>query len=85
MVRMAQGLAKLHRFRSDDELKGVVRLLTSEAAFFVEHPVQELVAGAPADIVLIDAGNPCDVLVRAPRRELVMSRGRIVVEVGEAE
>ena len=83
MVRMAQGLAKLHGFRDDDELEGVMRRLTSGAALFADRPVHDLVPGAPADIVLIDAENPCDVLVRAPRRELVMSRGRVVVKAGE--
>ena len=43
----------------------------------------DLVEGARADIVLIDAENVPDALVRVPPRKLVIAGGRVVARDGE--
>lgn len=60
----------------DDDLLRVVRLATSAAAWAVGRTVHDLVEGARADIVLMDAENPMDALVRQPERALVIAGGR---------
>lgn len=60
----------------DDELQRVVRLATSAGAWAVGREVHDLVEGARADIVLMDAENPMDALVRQPERALVIAGGK---------
>jgi cytosine deaminase len=50
---------------------------------FVHRPRHDLVPGARADVVLLDAENVPDALVRAPARRLVVAGGRLVVADGE--
>lgn len=83
MLRIALGFARLHRLRTDEDLTAAVRLASSEAASYVHRASHDLVVGAPGDVVLVDAENAPDALVRAPRRELVISAGRVVVREGE--
>lgn len=60
----------------DDDLLRVVQLATSASAWAVGREVHDLVEGARADIVLVDAENPMDALVRQPERALVIAGGR---------
>ncbi|GEB45774.1 cytosine deaminase [Microbacterium testaceum] len=60
----------------DHDLLRVVRLATSAGAWAVGREVHDLVEGARADIVLVDAENPLDALVRQPERSLVIAGGR---------
>lgn len=60
----------------DDELQRVVRLATTAGAWAVGREVHDLVEGARADIVLMDAENPMDALVRQPERALVIAGGK---------
>lgn len=62
----------------DDDLLRVVQRATSAAGWAVEREVHDLVAGARADIVLLDAENPMDALVRQPERALVVGGGRVL-------
>lgn len=62
----------------DDDLLRVVERATSAAAWAVGREVHDLVEGARADIVLLDAENPMDALVRLPERALVVAGGRVV-------
>lgn len=78
LLALATRLALLARARHDDELEQVLRVATSDGGRFVGRPVHDLVVGAPADVVLVDAENAQDALVRAPRREAVVSAGRLV-------
>ncbi|GAA1440849.1 amidohydrolase [Leifsonia poae] len=75
LLRLATRLAQLSGARRDDELTAAVRLATSDAAGFVGRPVHDLVVGAPADIVLVDAQNVPEALVAAPPRALVLVGG----------
>lgn len=64
----------------DDDLRRVVDLATGAAAPFIGLPVSRLSPGDRADIVLVDAENPMDALVRTPARELVVGAGRVLFE-----
>lgn len=64
----------------DEDLLRVVRGATSAAAWAVGRERHDLVVGAPADVVLLDAENPMDALVRTPPREVVIGRGRVLAE-----
>jgi len=64
----------------DEDLRRVVDIATGASAPFVGLPVNRLAPGDRADIVLVDAENPMDALVRTPVRELVVGAGRILFE-----
>ena len=82
LLKVAQGFARLHGLRRDEDLRHAVELATREAAGFVHREMHDLVVGARADLVLLDAENAPDALVRTPRRELVVAGGRVVVRDG---
>lgn len=83
LLKVALQFAKLHRARYDAQLCAVLHQATDAAACFVtptpaaDTPAAPvgLTVGAKADIVLLDAENPMDALVRAPQRELVLASG----------
>ncbi len=54
-----------------------------DAGFFVGHDVHDLVVGSRADVVLVDAENTQDAVVRAPARALVVAAGQVVARDGE--
>ncbi|MEU1389320.1 MULTISPECIES: amidohydrolase [unclassified Nonomuraea] len=83
LLRIALGFARLHGLRSDDELTAAVELATTKAAPFVHRDRHDLVAGARADVVLVDAENVPDALVRVPPRALVVAGGRVVARDGD--
>ena len=62
----------------DEDLAAVVDLATRGAAAFVGRAVHDLVVGAPADVVLVDAEHELDALVRVPRREVVIGAGQVL-------
>ncbi|MDF9877605.1 amidohydrolase [Cellulosimicrobium cellulans] len=83
LLALATQLARLSRFRDDEELVTAARIASSDAARFVGRAVHDLVVGAPADVVLVDAENVPDAVVRAPRRALVVAGGRVVARDGD--
>ncbi|QDP96120.1 amidohydrolase family protein [Microlunatus elymi] len=83
ILRVAQNFARLHGIRTDEEIAYAVELATSRAAGFVHQDQHDLVAGARGDVVLLDAENVQDALMRTPRRELVVAAGRVVARAGE--
>jgi cytosine deaminase len=62
----------------DEDLRRVVELATSAGAPFAGLEPGSLSVGARADLLLIDAENAMDALVRTPPRELVVGRGRVL-------
>jgi len=62
----------------DEDLTRVIQLLTRDGGRFVGLDSHDLVVGDRADIVLVDAENPMDVLVRTLPRELVLGAGRVL-------
>ncbi|QOR69304.1 amidohydrolase family protein [Ruania alkalisoli] len=82
MLRIALAFARLHRLRTDEDLRYAAELAGVRAAGFVGREERDLVPGARADVVLVDAENVPDALVRVPRRELVVAGGNVVVREG---
>lgn len=80
VLRIALGFARLHGLRTDEDLVRSVELATTGGAGFVHRDVHDLTPGSRADVVLIDAENVPDALVRSSGRALVMSGGRVVVQ-----
>lgn len=62
----------------DEGLQRVVDIATRSAAPFVGREVHDLAAGAPADVMLVDAEHEMDALVRVPRREVVIGAGKLL-------
>jgi cytosine deaminase len=60
-----------------------VSLASTEAASFVHRAQHDLAVGSRADIVLMDAQNVPDALVRGAQREVVVAGGRVVVDGGQ--
>jgi len=83
LLALTTRLAQQTRLRYDEELVHAARIATSSAASFVGRETHDLVVGARADVVLVDAENVPDAVVRAPRRELVVAGGRVVARDGE--
>ena len=83
LLKITTRFAQLSGLRTDEELVGAAELATSKAAAFVGRSVHDLVPGAVADLVLVDAENVPDAVVRAPRRETVLAGGRLVVQDGQ--
>ncbi len=83
LLRQGHAFARLHGMRHDEPIAHVVELASRRAGGFVGRDRHDLVVGARADIVLLDAENVPDVLARCPQRRLVISRGRVVARDGE--
>lgn len=83
LLALTTRLAQQTRLRYDEDLVHAARIATSAAASFVGRETHDLVVGARADVVLVDAENVPDAVVRAPRRDLVVAGGRVVVRDGE--
>lgn len=62
----------------DEDLLRVVEIATRDGGRFAGLDIHDIVPGARADIVLMDAENPMDALVRTPTRELVLGAGRVL-------
>lgn len=62
----------------DEDLRRVVELATTDGAPFAGTGRHTLAPGDRADLLLLDAENPMDALVRTPPRELVLGRGRVL-------
>jgi cytosine/adenosine deaminase-related metal-dependent hydrolase len=85
LLQVARGFARLHGLRADEDLTYSVELATTAAAPFVHRANHALAPGARADVVLIDAENVPDALVRARRRDVVIAGGQVVVDHGELQ
>ncbi|MDO5701575.1 MAG: amidohydrolase family protein [Bowdeniella nasicola] len=75
---IAWQFARASSIVTDEDLLDVVRLATSDAAWAVGRTSHDLVPGAVADIVLVDAENPMDALARVLPREAVIGGGRLL-------
>ncbi len=64
---------------TDDDLHRVVEILCGTSATLVGLDQNALRVGDRADIVLMDAENPMDALVRTPPRQVVIGNGRVLV------
>lgn len=83
LLAIAQTFARLHGLVDEAELTYAMELATRRAGRFVGRREHDLVPGARADLVLLDAENVPDAVVRRPVRELVVAGGSVVAERGE--
>lgn len=83
MLGIALGFARLHGLHTDTDLTYAVELASRHAAPFVHRDQHDLKPGCRADIVLLDAQNAADALVRVPQRSTVIAGGRVVASDGE--
>ena len=79
LLGIAWQYARASSIVRDDDLRRVVEIATGGSARFVGLPANRLAVGDRADIVLVDAENAMDALVRTPRREAVIAHGRLLV------
>ncbi|MCR8669885.1 amidohydrolase family protein [Agrococcus sp. HG114] len=80
-LAIARQFARASSLVRDEELRRVVEVATSGAAAFVGRETHDLVPGARADVVLLDAEHAMDALVTAPPRRAVVGGGRLLHEV----
>ena len=78
VLGIAWQLARASGLARDEDLVRVLRLATTQGRRFVGGATQDLVVGDRADVVLLDAENPMDALVRTPPRRLVVAGGRVL-------
>lgn len=64
----------------DEDLARVVEIATRAAGPFAGIADHAVAAGSRADLVLLDAENVMDALVRTPRRKLVVGAGRVLFD-----
>ena len=83
LLKVTTRFAQLAGLRTDEDLVNAARIATSQAAPFVGRTVHDITPGARADLVLVDAENVPDAVVRAPGRQTVLAGGRLVVQDGQ--
>lgn len=83
LLKIALQFARVNGLHTDEDLAYAVELASTLAAPFVHRHAHGLEVGARADVVLVDALNVQDALVRTPARELVVAGGRVVAQRGE--
>lgn len=79
LLGIAWQYARASSLVHDDDLRRVVEIASGASAGFVGLPINRLQTGDRADIVLVDAENTMDALVRTPPREAVIANGRLLV------
>jgi cytosine/adenosine deaminase-related metal-dependent hydrolase len=82
MLDRAAIIAQRHAMFTDRELELAFALATTEADKALGLPRREIRAGAPADLVAVEAASVADAVADRPPRRLVMRAGRIAAERG---
>ncbi|MFS0715380.1 amidohydrolase family protein [Microbacterium sp. 2P01SA-2] len=80
LLGIAWQYARASSLVRDEDLRRVVDIATAASTPFVGLPAGGLVRGSRADLMLVDAENPMDALVRTPERELVVGNGRVLFQ-----
>ncbi len=83
MLKVALKFAQVSGLRYDEELTLALELATTVGAQFAGVASHNLSVGDRADVVLLEAENPMDALVRSPQRAVVIAGGKIVVAGGQ--
>lgn len=79
LLGIAWQYARASSLVRDEDLRRVVEIATGAGAPLVGLAPNRLEVGDRADIVLVDAENPMDALVRTPAREVVIGGGHLLV------
>lgn len=77
-LAIARQFARASSVVRDEDLLRVVEIATRGAARFVGRETHDLVPGARADVVLLDAEHAMDALVRTPPRLAVVGGARLL-------
>ena len=77
-LAIARQFARASSIVRDEDLHRVVEIATCDAAGFVGREAHDLVPGARADVVLLEAEHAMDALVRTPPRLAVVGGARLL-------
>lgn len=78
MLAVARQVAYQSNFRTDDELKIALDMVTGSAASALGLGAYGIVVGAPADLLIVDSDSPAAAIAASPASRLVLHGGRIV-------
>jgi cytosine deaminase len=78
MLERAMHVAYRNTFRRDEDIELALEAATYGGARALGLEPYGLVAGAPADLVVVAARTPAEAVVTHPPRELVLKGGRVV-------
>ncbi|WP_395711559.1 amidohydrolase family protein [Reyranella sp.] len=82
MLERAMMIGYRANFRHDDELAFALDMVTGAAARVLGVAPYGIAIGAPADLVVVEAGSLAEAVATRPRRKLVIKAGRIVARDG---
>lgn len=80
MLTVARQVAYQSNFRTDDELEVALDMVTGAAATALGLDEYGIVAGAPADLLILDSASPAAAVAANPSSRLVLHGGEIVAE-----
>jgi cytosine deaminase len=82
MLERAMMIGYRANFRHDEELAFAFDMVTQAAARVLGLSPYGIAVGAPADLVVVEAGSLAEAVATRPRRKLVIKAGRIVARDG---
>ena len=82
MLERAMMIGYRANFRHDDELAFAFDMVTHSAARVLGLSPYGIAIGAPADLVVVEAGSLAEAVAARPRRKLVIKAGRVVARDG---
>lgn len=82
MLERAMLIGYRANFRHDDELAFAFDMVTAAAARVLGVKPYGIALGAPADLVVVEAGSLAEAVATRPRRKLVIKAGRIIAQDG---
>lgn len=83
MLDRVMHLAYRSTFRRDEDIELALGTATTGAARILGIDNYGLHPGAPADLVVVDAGSPAEAVVVRPSRTFVLKAGRVVARSNE--
>ncbi len=83
MLLRAFLVAYRNNLRRDDEIEGVLDVITRGGAEVLHEHAYGLTPGCLADFVLVDGQTHVEAVFTRPSRRLVVKRGRVVARDGE--
>jgi cytosine deaminase len=83
MLLRAYLIAYRNNLRRDDEIEGVLDVITRGGAEVLHEHAYGLTPGCLADFVLVDGQTHVEAVFTRPSRRLVVKRGRVVARDGE--
>jgi len=82
MLERAMLIGYRANFRHDEELAFAFDMVTAAAARVLGVAPYGVAVGAPADLVVVEAGSLAEAVATRPRRKLVIKAGRVIAKDG---